>query len=90
MGKRYLVHHVSCPDREPLLPQPLQGGVPLHVVLPRDTRAVRGSPRQVQGIGSLGAEAEGLALLEKGQADDVPVAGDSLAHLRSKIQWLFF
>ena len=34
----------------PLLPEHLQGGAPFHVVLPQDTRAVRGPPRQVQGI----------------------------------------
>ena len=79
MGKKV---SSSRPDREPLLPQPLQGGTPLHVLFPRDTRAVRGSPRQVHGIGSLGAEAAGLALFEEGQADGVPEAGDSLAHLQ--------
>ena len=79
VGKRYLA---LVPRRQPLASQRLQRGAPLPVVLHGDGGTVRGAACQVQRVGSLGAEAEGLAGVEElSQADGVPVAGDSLAHL---------
>ena len=79
-GKRYLA---LVPRREPLASQRLQRGAPLPVVLHGDSSTVRGAASQIQCVGSLGAEAAGLAGVEElGRADGVPVAGDSLAHLQ--------
>ena len=80
---------VSCsgPHGQPFLPQVLQHAAPLHVVAPRDARAVRRPPRQVQCEGGARAVAAGLALREESsQTDGLPVGGGRLAHLQDMLE----